>query len=149
VTLEEQLMRDEGVYYKPYRDAVGKLTIGVGRNLDDTGITKEEVMFLLRNDIARARSQLALRLPWSSALDPVRRDALTNMCFNLGIGHLLAFRNFLGALEAGDYAAAALEMLDSVWARQVGPRAHRLALQIQTGQLFPEPVLPSGGNSIT
>ena len=55
------------------------------------------------------------------------------MCFNLGIGRLLNFRNFLSALQSGDHKAAAAEMLDSLWAKQVGARAQRLALQIETG----------------
>jgi lysozyme len=131
--LTEQLIRDEGIRLHPYRDTVGKLTIGIGRNLDDIGITREEAIMLLQNDIATAKDQLLLQLPWVMELDDARRDALINMTFNLGIGHLLGFKKFLAALRAGDYQVASQEMLDSTWAQQVGPRAHRLAVQIETG----------------
>ena len=48
VRLHSELIRDEANRLKPYRDSVGKLTIGIGRNLDDRGISKEESFFLLR-----------------------------------------------------------------------------------------------------
>jgi lysozyme len=129
-----QLRRDEGVKLYPYRDSVGKLTIGVGRNLDDTGISGEEADVLLQNDIARATELLEKDLPWTAAIDPIRKAALVNMCFNMGIGGLLGFRQALGAMQVGDWPGAAKHMLDSVWAVQVGDRAKRLAAQIETGE---------------
>jgi len=133
MSLVEQLVRDEELRLKPYRDSVGKLTIGVGRNLDDVGVTQAEALALLANDIQNARSHLEQYLPWAGGLDEVREAALVNMCFNMGIGALMNFHKFLAALQAGDYKTAAAEMLDSLWAKQVGIRAQRLALQIETG----------------
>jgi len=65
--------------------------------------------------------------------DQVRFDTLTNMCFNLGAPRLSGFKKMWEAIEAGDYSTAAEEMLDSKWARQVGPRADRLAQKMETG----------------
>jgi len=130
----EQLIRDEGLRLKPYRDSVGKLTIGIGRNLDDVGITQEEACYLLHTDIVRVAGQIQEALPWANNLSPARASVLGNMAFNMGIGGLLQFKQFLAALEAGDYEKAATEMLNSKWAKQVGPRADRLAQQIRTGQ---------------
>ena len=48
------------------------------------------------------------------------------MGFNLGINRLLQFEKFLTALENRDYETAAVEMMDSRWAKQVGPRSERL-----------------------
>ncbi|SDE20618.1 glycoside hydrolase family protein [Desulfuromonas thiophila] len=131
--LEKQLIEDEELALKPYRCPAGKLTIGVGRNIEDVGITKEEALVLLRNDVARCRAALAV-LPWFPALDPVRQDVLTNMCFNLGFAGLLKFRRMLAAVATGDYALAAREMLDSRWAKQVGRRALRLAKRMRGGE---------------
>lgn len=132
--LEEQLARDEALRLKPYKDSVGKLTIGVGRNLDDVGISRDEAMFLLANDIKNAAAHLEQELPWTGGLDEVRRGALINMTFNMGIGSLVQFHNFLAALQGGDFKRASQEMLDSLWAKQVGPRAQRLSTQIETGE---------------
>jgi lysozyme len=134
MNIVEQLKRDEGVRWKPYRDQVGKLTIGVGRNLDDVGISPREADLLLVNDISRAEHGIDEHLPWALQLDDVRRGALINMAFNVGIAGLLGFREFLRLLEARQWAEAAKEMLQSKWAEQVGGRAHRLSTQIETGE---------------
>lgn len=133
MNLKEQLVRHEALKLMPYRDSVGKLTIGVGRNLDDVGISKDEALVLLDHDIDRARADLARALPWTNDLDPVRRDALTNMVFNMGIGRVRLFDKMLAALKAGDWIEAAQQALDSKWAAQVGSRSHELARQFITG----------------
>lgn len=132
--LIDQLKRDEGCKLVPYRDSVGKLTIGIGRNLDDVGISVEEAEHLLANDIAKAEAALVQHLPWTARLDRIRHAALVNMAFNMGIGGLCQFARMLAALQAGDYATAVAEMAQSKWARQVGIRAQRLAAQIRTGE---------------
>ena len=128
-----QLKRHEGVRLKPYRCPAGRLTLGVGRNLDDCGITLAEAEALLANDLAALERKLQ-RLPWFRALDPVRQDVLINMAFNLGYEGLMAFEATLAGVRRGDYAAAARSMLASKWARQVGARARELAEQMRTGR---------------
>ena len=127
-----QLHRHEGERLKPYTDTVGKTTIGVGRNLTDTGISREESDYLLANDIERATDDCDRIFPWFSALDSVRQAALVNLCFNLGIVRLLGFEKALRAMAAGHYAQAAAEFFDSKWARQVGQRAVEVCGQIRT-----------------
>lgn len=131
--LLEMLIRDEGVRLKPYKDTVGKLTIGVGRNLDDVGISKEEAYVLLRNDLDKAAKSLFTNFPWVKVLNEARIAALINMAFNLGIGGLAGFKNFLKALKEENFPLAAEEMLKSKWAEQVGARAYRLSVMINTG----------------
>lgn len=132
-TLIAELKRDEGVRLKPYTDTVGKLTIGVGRNLTDVGITDDECTTLLQNDVVRTVAALDKSLPWWRNLDPVRQRVVVNMAFNLGMAGLLTFKNTLAAMRGGSYAAAAAGMLASKWATQVGARAERLADMMRTG----------------
>lgn len=127
VDVRDDLKRDEGLRLKPYRDTVGKLTIGYGRNLDDVGITEDEAEYMLEGDIEHVLEQLDRTLPWWNDLNESRKRALVNMAFNLGIGGLLKFKKMLAALKAGDYEHAAVEALDSRWAKQVGQRADRIA----------------------
>lgn len=129
----DQLRRDEGLILHPYRDSVGKITIGIGRNLDDVGISEKEADFLLANDVNSATVALEANFPWTMGLDDARKGALVNMTFNMGIRGLSEFRDFLAKMQAGDFRAAAGAMLDSLWARQVGPRATRLSIQIESG----------------
>jgi len=129
-----ELERDEGMRLKPYPDSMGVLTIGVGRNLRDVGITKGEAYQMLHNDIDRVTQELDEHLPWWSTLSEVRQRVLVNMCFNLGYARLLGFRSALAAMQIGDWEGAASGMMASQWANQVGPRAVRLAAMMRTGQ---------------
>ena len=131
---EDALLRDESLRLKPYRDSVGKLTIGVGRNLDDVGISEAEARVLLANDLEKVRSQIAFMLPWAAKLSAQRMSVLENMAFNMGMARLLGFKIALQFIEVADYDNAAKEMLSSTWATQVGARAQRLAEQMKTGQ---------------
>jgi lysozyme len=133
VNLTDQLIRDEGLRLYPYKDTAGKLTIGVGRNLSDVGISPAEAQMLLANDITAATASLEKEFPWVSGLDEVRHAALVNLTFNMGVGGLAKFPKFLAAVKAGDWCVAHDELINSAYARQVGARADRLALQIQTG----------------
>jgi lysozyme len=129
--LRGQLAEHEGVRRFPYKDTLGKLTIGVGRNLTDRGITPEEVHFLLAHDVAIVIEDLDHHLPWWRALSEVRQMVLADMCFNLGVSRLLGFRNTLQMLASGNYGGTAKGMLHSKWAKQVGRRARRLALMMK------------------
>jgi lysozyme len=129
-----QLRLHEGERLKPYRCTAGKLTIGVGRNLDDRGITREESAMLLANDISAVEAELLRALPWASQLDEVRQRVLLDMAFNLGLPGLLEFRRTLATIQAGRYQKAAAMMLDSKWAAQVGQRARRLSQMMVSGQ---------------
>jgi lysozyme len=131
--LKDELVRDEGLKLKPYRCTAGKLTIGVGRNLDDVGISASEAMLLLEHDINRVIAKLSYHLPWWSSLSENRQRVLANMAFNLGIDGLLKFKNTLSYIQNGNYSEAAKAMLESKWAKQVGERAVRLSKMMEAG----------------
>ena len=131
-SLTEQLVQHEGLRQNPYYCTAGKLTIGVGRNLEAVGISKAEAMFMLENDIIRVMSELDEHLPWWRNLSQVRRHVLVDMAFNLGIFGLLKFQKTLKAIQDERWADAAIEMLDSRWAQQVGQRAKTLAKMMET-----------------
>ncbi len=133
MSIRDQLVRHEGLRLRPYRDTVGKLTVGVGRNLDDVGLSREEAFLLLDNDILRVQSEVIHALPWAVDLDRPRFEVLLNMAFNLGITGLLGFTNFLAHVQQGEYEDAAHHMLDSKWAVQVGKRAQELAQIMRSG----------------
>lgn len=131
--LKIELVRDEGLRLKPYRDTVGKVTIGVGRNLDDRGITEAEAAMLLDNDIRDVERELDAALPWFRSLSDTRQRVLANMGFNLGVPGLLKFHITLAFIQEGKFDEAADAMLKSKWARQVGARASRLASLMRAG----------------
>ena len=133
IKLLEQLKRHEGFRPAAYHDSLGFLTIGYGRMIDvrrQGGISEDEAAVLLANDIARVDKALG-----SWLLDePVRRAALLNMAFQLGVDGLFRFKNMFAAIERRDWEAAAAAGLDSKWAKQTPARAKELMEQLRTGR---------------
>jgi lysozyme len=132
--LIEQLKIHEGMKLKPYKCTAGKLTIGIGRNLEDVGISEDEASMLLRHDIQEATRQLLHAFPWMGDFNDARISAMINFTFNVGIGTVKKFENTLSYMQSGDWDKAADEMMDSRWARQVGNRALEVTEQIRTGK---------------
>jgi lysozyme len=128
------MVRDEGYSVYPYSDAVGKITIGIGYNLSDRGISPQWIEEQFSNDAKFFYHSLSQDFPWFSKLTEDRQLILVNMAF-MGYKTLCNFTKMLQALENEDYKAAAREMLASRWAQQVGQRAVRLADGMVKGEL--------------
>lgn len=131
--LTKQLIKDEALRLRPYKCPAGKLTIGVGRNLEDKGISENEAIYLLQNDINNCFMELVSNFSWFERLNTYRQEVLLNMCFNLGISRLKTFRKALAAMEDSNWEEASKQMLDSKWAKQVGERAVRLSRIMEIG----------------
>tara|TARA_R110002020_G_scaffold44181_1_gene127700 strand:+ start:15158 stop:15592 length:435 start_codon:yes stop_codon:yes gene_type:complete len=134
--LIHMLKRHEGVRSKVYVCSAGYETIGVGRNISATGLglDPDEIDFLLMNDITRVRQELNRVFKWFDGLDAVRKDAMIDIAFNLGLTVLCKFEKSLAYMESGDYMLAADEFLDSNWAKQVGNRAIEVTDMIRSGE---------------
>ena len=134
--LKKQLLRHEGLVPHAYQDHLGFWTIGVGRLIDERrggGISEDEAMVLLHNDIEKVKRQLQC-VDGFFFLPPDVKQALCNMAFQLGISGLLRFRNMWAALRRHDFKDAAREALDSKWATQTPKRAHEIAEMIRKGE---------------
>jgi lysozyme len=147
VWISRRLEFHEGCVLTPYRCPAGKLTIGVGRNLEDNplnekerralgdyehGITHNGAMMLLRNDVERCLKDLKTLECWRS-LSIERRYALLDMCFQLGFRGLCKFERMLKALEEKNYHLASIHCLDSKYAKDTPARAKRIANTIKNG----------------
>jgi lysozyme len=137
MTLEDLLIREEGFNPCAYLDSEGYWTIGYGKLIDKRGggITKDEGLYLLRNEVAQQYEELKDAIPWITQLDEARRTILQAMAFQLGIAGLLSFRKTLLAVKTGDYALAAKGMRGSKWAQQTPGRAERMAKAMESGEL--------------
>jgi lysozyme len=131
--LRDMLIRHEGVKLKPYRDSVGKLTIGCGRNLDDVGISDLEAFMLLNNDISRVDTALKKEFAWYQRIGEKRQIVVANMAFNMGVAGIKGFTQMIEAIKRQDWEDAAKQMLSSKWAGQVGKRAVELAEKMRSG----------------
>ena len=153
--LMQKLVAHEGMRLDVYKDTLGITTIGIGRNLDDRGITKDELdwmdypsieyvysdgiteadaIYLAQNDVQIVEEELLRAHPCVDRLDAVRQLVLVDMAFNLGVPRLCKFKKMWAAVEAEDFPTAAKEMLDSRWANQVKSRATKLAHAMHHGE---------------
>lgn len=144
--LEEMLRKAEGERLVVYDDATGKPltkgmtlqghpTIGVGRALDTKGITSKEADYLLMNDIYQVEAEAEKAFPWYVGLKDERKVVILSMLFQLGLAGVQGFHEFLLAMEHQNWARAAAEMKDSLWAKQTAGRVDKLQAQIETGVL--------------
>ena len=135
--LLEMLKRHEGVETHAYKCTAGKITIGVGRNIDPEGgigLRPKEIEYLLQNDVDRVEQELVNSIPWFEHVEWQRMDALVNICFNLGLPRFLKFKKALAAAEDQNWELCADEFMDSRWATQVGQRALEVTTLIRTGE---------------
>lgn len=151
----EKLIKHEGLRLEVYQDSLGIDTIGIGRNLKDRGITPAELewmdipnmavvhtmgiteadaMYLAENDIKIVEEELCKAHPCVEDLDAVRQLILMDMAFNMGVPRLNKFKNMWAAVHKGDFDTAAVEMLDSRWAKQVKGRATKLSEAMKAGE---------------
>lgn len=147
----------EGFRSKPYLCTADKLTIGYGRNIEDVGISEEEALIMLENDLSLSEKMLNTYVLGFDKLNKPRQAVLIDMCFNLGSlrflgserlgicedkaqrNYVSGFKKTLSKLEAAiqnnnGYDEVADEMLDSKWADQVKSRATRLSRMMRTGE---------------
>ena len=138
-----------------YEDSLGIETIGIGRNLKDRGITKEELdymdipsmdvvyehgiteadaRYLAMNDIRIVENELCRVHPCVADLDSVRQLILMDMAYNMGVPRLCKFKNMWGAIYDGNFEIASIERMDSRWAKQVGARAVKLSDAMRAGE---------------
>lgn len=133
--LEAQLTMDEGWKSKPYRCTAGALTIGVGHNLDASGLCDEAILAQLKHDIAQARAA-AKRVMKDTfeQLDTIRQDAIVMWVFQLGEAGFQKFSPTISLIEQKKYAAAADRIMISKWAKQTPKRARLIAKMIEHGE---------------
>jgi lysozyme len=124
--LEQQLLDHEEYRQFVYRCPAGKLTVGIGRNLENKGLTLDESMFLLRNDIRECIEDLWTIFPNFHELSDVKRHVLIDMRFNLGATGFRKFKRMICAVRDENFTLAAFEMRDSRWYGQVGRRGKTL-----------------------
>ena len=124
---DAMLRRHEGRAHHPYQDTAGKLTIGIGRNLTDRGLTDDEIEYLFATDMRLAVTICRDLYPAFRGFHPARQAASTSMAFNLGKPRLAGFRRMRAAINRGDWGSAAVKAVASLWARQTRRRADDIA----------------------
>ena len=147
MTLYEFIEKHEGRRKKPYRCPAGKLTIGVGHNIDanplpidikrklerDGSIDNEMIDRLLNQDIRIAVDGCKTIFPMFAEFSDNRRMALIDWVFQLGFAGARRFVRSVKAINSEKWEDAARYMSESLWARQTPSRAKEVIQLIREG----------------
>ena len=139
--LRDTLKVDEGVKYEIYNDHLGYPTFGIGHLIVEsdeeygqpvgTGIHEDRVNEAFDKDVSVMVDEAKKIFSDFDNLPEEAQQVIVNMTFNMGRPRLSKFKKFIAGVEAGDWEKAAVEMMDSRWATQVGARAERLRDRIR------------------
>ena len=130
----------EGYRSKIYTDTTGNATIGYGHKLTAAeiksgkyanGITKEQGEALYAKDRKSHTDAFYKKEPWAKNLSASQREALEDMAFNMGSGFLDKFSKNRALMQQGDFHTASNSFSNSLYARQVGKRAHDNARKLR------------------
>jgi len=130
MNLLERVLIHEGFSDQPYRDHLGKWTIGHGL----TWISEAESRMIVSERLVAIRYILEERKPFLTVQPQEVSNVTTEMAFQMGVTGCLNFKKMWKALEEEDYARASDEMMDSKWAHQTPERARELAQIIREAQ---------------
>ena len=139
--LRKELERDEGVKYEVYLDHLGYPTFGIGHLITDddpecgatvgTKIDSDRVQEAFEADVESVLSDCERLYVQFEHLPEEVQLIIANMMFNMGYTRLSKFKGMKRGVDARNWAAAADEMVDSRWYRQVGARAERLVARMR------------------
>ena len=139
--LQKELERDEGCKYEIYLDHLGYPTFGIGHLITDndsewwsdvgTEVSEERVKEAFSSDIETVLSDCERLYEDFGDLPEEVQLIIANMMFNLGYTRLSKFKGMKRGVDARDWNAAADEMVDSLWYRQVTNRANRLVKRMR------------------
>ena len=134
--LREELKRDEGCVNAIYLDHLNLPTIGIGHLVTEwdeehgkpvgTPVSEERVNELFNKDIQVTIDECKVLYDNFDDLPEEAQLIIANMMFNLGRPRLTKFRKMYEAVMDANWIEAAIQMEDSLWAKQVPNRAERL-----------------------
>ena len=138
--LREQLEIDEGVKYEVYNDHLGYATFGVGHLVLEsdpehgaelgTPVSESRVIEAFEQDCENVLRDCNILYEDFASLPEEAQQVIANMMFNMGRPRLSKFKGMKRGVDSRNWNAAADEMVDSAWYRQVTNRADRLVERI-------------------
>ena len=141
--LRKELENDEGIRYEIYNDHLGYPTFGIGHLVIDsdpeygegigTTVSKDRVISAFEEDVMGVVFDCKRLYPDFERLPEDAQRIIANMMFNMGYTRLSKFKGMKRGVDARDWNAAADEMVDSRWYKQVTNRAERLVKRMRMG----------------
>jgi lysozyme len=135
--ITSDLQVDEGFEPKVYKDKLGIDTIGYGFTIRDLVLDRDIANAILMRKVLALQKDISEQMPWTKNLPDQVLDAVTEMCYQMGIGFeggIHGFKSFPSAiahLQKGEWAQAADDFLNSLWFKQTPERAKKVTDMIR------------------
>ena len=130
MTLIDQIKKHEGYKSTVYQCTEGYDTIGYGFAIKDLYLSKDVCDIILTEKLAKLQSDISRKFEWFDDSPTTIKDAVTNMCYQIGLSGFSKFKKTIYYLETEQYEEASAECLDSLWAKQTPNRAKEISEQI-------------------
>lgn len=125
VKISKHILKMEGKKTHPYKCSAGQITIGIGRNLTDNGLSEDEIEYLFEHDMMRVEAEAISEFGdkrWESFSLKVKLVIL-DMLFNMGLSRFKTFKKMIKALKQFNWREASEELRNSRYFRQNTSRA--------------------------
>ena len=130
MTLIDQIKKHEGYKSTVYQCTEGYDTIGYGFAIKDLYLSKDVCDIILTEKLAKLQSNVSNKFEWFDDSPIIIKDAVINMCYQIGLSGFSKFKKTIYYLETEQYEEASVECLDSLWAKQTPNRAKEISEQI-------------------
>lgn len=132
---KNMIKQHERLSLEPYKDGTGQ-SVGYGHFIlpgeDHSNMTKEKAEALFERDFPKYY-KAAQGIPGFARASGVRKAALVDMTYNLGVNWYKNWDETPRALAAGEYGKAADLLEGTLWYEQVGDRGKRIVDMIRNG----------------
>lgn len=127
IDYKAKINSEEGTRLRMYKCSENKWTVGVGHNIEDNGISPAVSDLMLEEDLEVSIADAISLVSDFSGLPDNVKIVLVDMAFQMGKGSLSGFKKMIQAVDIEAFDVAAIELLDSLYARQTPARANRNA----------------------
>ena len=131
MSLIADIKRHEGYSKRVYKDSLGYDTIGIGFLVSSLQLDEDVCDIILERRLRSNEQVLQRKLTCYRELPQEVKNILQDMYYQLG-NRLFNFVKTLHYIETGNYKAASIEMLDSLWHKQTPNRSKELSKEMES-----------------
>ena len=127
MSLLDNIKESEGFRNRVYKCTAGFDTIGYGFAIKDLTMDEDIATMILERKVAELKLRVHNKFPFITDLPESVQDVVIEMCYQMGVSGFSKFKQTIQFLRLQEFENAALEMLDSRWAKQTPNRAKKLS----------------------
>ena len=127
MSLIDNLKESEGFRARVYKCTEDYDTIGYGFAIKDLVMDEDIATMILERKVGDLKLRVHNKFPFITDLPEKVQDVVIEMCYQMGLSGFSKFKKTIQFLRLNEFENAAIEMLDSRWAKQTPNRAKKLS----------------------